>query len=74
MANIFKTAVIAGLIAASLAGCVVEPVHHRRPPPPPPVEVIPMLPAPGYHWEAGHYRWAAERGEWIWMPGHWKVQ
>lgn len=67
-----KSIVVAALLAASLSGCIVEPVHHRRPPPPPPVEVVPVMPAPNYHWVAGHYRWGEQRGEWIWVPGHWQ--
>lgn len=68
MLRIFKTALIATLMAASLAGCIVEPVHPRRPPPI--VEVVPVMPGPGYHWVAGHYRWYGN--QWVWVPGHWR--
>ncbi len=44
MLRIFKTALIATLMAPSLAGFIVEPVHPRRPPPI--VEVVPVMPAP----------------------------
>lgn len=59
----------AGLCAALLSACVVEPV--RPPQPEPRVEVIPAAPAPGYHWVKGHYRW--EGNHWEWVPGHWKA-
>ncbi|MDI2590757.1 YXWGXW repeat-containing protein [Pseudomonas sp. N3-W] len=70
MPRLFKTALVATLLAASLSGCIVEPPHrpHR---PPPMVEVVPVMPAPGYHWVAGHYRWQAN--QWVWMPGHWRA-
>ncbi|MGI4838130.1 MAG: YXWGXW repeat-containing protein [Janthinobacterium lividum] len=69
MKPIFRATLAATLIAASLAGCVVEqPRPHR--PPPPPVEVVPVMPAPGLHWVPGHYR-EGER-DWIWVPGHWR--
>ncbi len=68
MFKTFKAAVLATLVATSLAGCIVEPVHPRRPPPP--VEVVPVMPAPGYHWVQGHYRWGP--GRWVWVPGHWR--
>lgn len=68
MKHLFKATVVAALLAASLSGCVVErPRPHR---PPPIVEVVPVAPAPGFHWVPGHYRWG-ER-DWIWVPGHWR--
>lgn len=71
MLRTIQSILIATLLGTTLAGCVVAPAHPRRPPPPPPiVEVIPMAPAPGYHWVAGHYRWHA--GQWVWTPGHWR--
>ncbi|RBJ82674.1 hypothetical protein C3L29_015625 [Pseudomonas sp. MWU12-2534b] len=70
MRRVIQSVLIATLLGSTLAGCVVEPVHPRRPPPPPMVEVIPIAPAPNYHWVAGHYRWHA--GQWIWTPGHWR--
>ncbi|MGY4493610.1 YXWGXW repeat-containing protein [Pseudomonas sp. TE3610] len=68
MFKTFKAAVVAALVATSLSGCIIEPAHPRRPPPP--VEVVPVLPAPGYHWVQGHYRWGP--GRWVWVPGHWR--
>ncbi len=53
--------------AASLSGCVVQPV--RPPRPQPMVEVMPPAPAAGYHWVQGHYRWEGDR--WVWRRGHW---
>jgi hypothetical protein len=50
-----------------LSACVVEP--GRPPQPAPLVEVVPVAPAPGYHWVKGHYRW--EGNHWAWVPGHW---
>lgn len=35
------------------------------------VEVVPVMPAPGYHWVAGHYRWGGN--QWRWVPGHWRA-
>lgn len=58
---------LAGLSAALLSACVVEPA--RPPQPAPLVEVMPPAPAPGYHWVEGHYRW--EGNHWAWVPGHW---
>ncbi|PMS16480.1 hypothetical protein C0Z18_23230 [Trinickia dabaoshanensis] len=53
--------------AVSLAACVVEPA--RPPQPAPLVEVVPVAPAPGYHWVRGHYAWRHDR--WEWVRGHW---
>ncbi|MGV8918908.1 MAG: YXWGXW repeat-containing protein [Pseudomonas sp.] len=69
MRQIFKSTLIAALIAVSLSACVVAPVHPRRPPPL--VEVVPLAPAPGYQWVGGHYRWRAN--QWVWIPGHWRA-
>ncbi|MGE8143596.1 YXWGXW repeat-containing protein [Pseudomonas frederiksbergensis] len=68
MSRLFKTTLIAGLMAITLSGCVIEPARPHRPPPR--VEMVPVMPAPGYHWVAGQYRWA--HNEWVWVPGHWK--
>jgi hypothetical protein len=64
----FVTVVTAALLSSSLAACVVEPA--RPPRPEPRVEVVPVAPAPAYHWVRGHYRW--EHGAWFWVPGHWQ--
>lgn len=69
MPQTFKTVLVATLMALTLGGCIVAPAHPRRPPPR--VEVVPVMPAPGYHWVAGHYRWNG--GQWLWMPGHWRA-
>ncbi|WAH56919.1 YXWGXW repeat-containing protein [Pseudomonas silvicola] len=69
MLKIIKATLVAALVATTLTGCIVEPVHPRRPPPP--VEVVPVMPAPGYHWVPGHYRWGP--GRWVWEPGHWRT-
>jgi len=53
--------------ASLLSACVVAPA--RPPHPAERVEVVPVAPAPGYHWVKGHYRW--EGGAWVWVPGHW---
>jgi hypothetical protein len=63
----FHAALLSCLCASLLTACVVEPA--RPPQPAPRVEVVPVAPAPGYHWVKGHYRW--EGNEWVWMPGHW---
>jgi hypothetical protein len=60
---------LAGLCAALLSACVVEPAG-RPPQPAPLVEVVPAAPAPGYVWVKGHYRW--EGNHWAWVPGHWR--
>ncbi|MCP1117319.1 YXWGXW repeat-containing protein [Robbsia andropogonis] len=64
----FVIAATAVLMTSSLAACIVAP--PRPPEPAPRVEVVPVAPAPAYHWVRGHYRWA--RGEWVWVPGHWQ--
>ncbi|AZC19651.1 MULTISPECIES: YXWGXW repeat-containing protein [Pseudomonas] len=69
MYRVLQSLLIATLLGTTLAGCVVAPAHPRRPPPPI-VEVVPVAPAPGYHWVAGHYRWRAD--QWVWVPGHWR--
>jgi hypothetical protein len=72
MPRLFKTALVATLLAATLSGCIVAPPPPHRPHRPPPVvEVVPVMPGPGYHWVAGHYRW--QGNQWLWMPGHWRV-
>jgi hypothetical protein len=35
-------------------------------PPPPRVEVVPVVPGPGYVWVNGYWSW---NGAWIWVPG-----
>ncbi|MFJ2528342.1 YXWGXW repeat-containing protein [Pseudomonas helmanticensis] len=64
-----KALLAATLVAVTLSGCVVEPARPHRPPPL--VEVVPVMPAPGYHWVAGHYRWGGN--QWRWVPGHWRA-
>ena len=51
MKHVFSVALLSVLLTA----CVVEPA--RPPRPEPLVEVVPVQPAPGYHWVKGHYRW-----------------
>ena len=59
----------------------------RSEPPPERVEVIPMMPGPGYIWIRGHWGWHHEHWEWInghwdrvaqpgysWVPGQWVVR
>jgi hypothetical protein len=62
-----STVFLWSLCAVSLSACVVEPA--RPPQPEPVVEVVPVAPAPGYHWVKGHYRW--EGNHWAWIRGHW---
>lgn len=56
----------------------------RSEPPPERVEVIPMMPGPGYIWIHGHWGWHHEHwewinghwdrrgGAWVWHEGHWR--
>ncbi|MFJ3486089.1 hypothetical protein ACIPL1_22225 [Pseudomonas sp. NPDC090202] len=68
MQQFAKATLLAIAVTLSVSGCVVErPRPHR---PPPPVEVVPVMPAPGAQWVAGHYRWAGN--QWLWVPGHWR--
>ncbi|MEB0045549.1 MULTISPECIES: YXWGXW repeat-containing protein [unclassified Pseudomonas] len=69
MPQTFKTMLIAGLMAVTLSGCIIAPQHPHRPPPR--YEVVPVMPAPGYHWVEGHYRWGGN--QWLWVPGHWRA-
>lgn len=69
MSKTVKALLAATLVAVTLSGCVVEPARPHRPPPL--VEVVPVMPAPGYHWVAGHYRWGGN--QWRWEPGHWRA-
>ncbi|WP_347555780.1 hypothetical protein [Robbsia sp. KACC 23696] len=64
------TVAAAAVLSSSLAACIVAP--PRPPQPAPRVEVVPMAPAPAYHWVRGHYRWERQRNEWAWIPGHWQ--
>jgi len=54
------------------------------PPPPPKLEGAPVVPAIGYVWRPGYWRWEENRYVWIagafivppqpravWVPGHW---
>lgn len=40
-------------------------------PPPLPVYVQPVVPAPGYIWTPGYWRWSAIDGDYFWVPGTW---
>jgi len=55
-------------------GRVVERDEYvvEEPPPPERVEVIPVRPYYGAIWVRGHYVHGRHRGEWIWVPGHWR--
>jgi WXXGXW repeat (2 copies) len=70
--------VLAGLAAASLAGCIVEPARRGgvvtevvvpRAPPPPRFEEIPPPPRPRevVEWRPGHWHWDGR--EYVWIPG-----
>lgn len=72
------------LISASLAANAQIAVRIG-PPPPPPVEVVPVVPHPGWVWQPGFWRWNGFRYVWIrgayiqppfwgarWIPGHWR--
>lgn len=68
MQHFAKATLLTIAVTLCVSGCVVErPRPHR---PPPPVEVVPVMPAPGAQWVAGHYRWAGN--QWLWVPGHWR--
>ena len=40
-------------------------------PPPLPVYVQPVIPAPGYIWTPGYWRWSPADGDYYWVPGTW---
>jgi hypothetical protein len=40
-------------------------------PPPLPVYAQPMIPASGYIWTPGYWRWSAADGDYFWVPGTW---
>ncbi len=40
-------------------------------PPPLPVYAQPVIPAPGYIWTPGYWRWNAADGDYYWIPGTW---
>src|SRR5207248_1121022 len=68
--------VVGGCVGLLLSGCVVaqpRPMVVATPPPPPPVqaEVVPVPPAPGYIWVAGHWAWRGRN--YVWVPGHYAV-
>jgi hypothetical protein len=71
------------ILAAPLAGCVVE--EHRPPPPPaaavlyvpkaPPAPIAEVQPAPPgppeeFFWKPGHWRWNG--AEYVWHHGVWE--
>lgn len=60
---------VASAAAVLLSACVVEPARPAQPAPL--VEVVPVAPAPGYHWVKGHYVW--RYGRWEWIRGHWAL-
>ena len=65
------------LLLASLAACM--PLAGRAEvsvsiliaPPPLPVYVQPVIPAPGYIWTPGYWRWNPIEGDYYWVPGTW---
>jgi len=40
-------------------------------PPPLPVYTQPVIPAAGYIWTPGYWRWSPGFGEYVWVPGTW---
>jgi hypothetical protein len=58
--------ICAGLLAIAVAAGA-QVVVRLGPPPPHPVEVVPVLPHPGWVWEPGYYRW--DGVHYIWVPG-----
>ena len=40
-------------------------------PPPLPVYAQPLIPAPGYIWTPGYWRWNPDDGDYFWVPGTW---
>src|SRR6267378_732550 len=40
-------------------------------PPPPKVEVVPVIPGPGYVWAPGYWDW---NGGWAWIGGSWVIR
>lgn len=40
-------------------------------PPPLPVYVQPVIPAPGYLWTPGYWRWNPDEADYYWVPGTW---
>jgi hypothetical protein len=74
--------VLATLITASLAACVVTPPHVavRAPavtiwapvaPPPPRVEIVPPAPRRDYVWIPGYWHW--ESNQHHWREGYWEA-
>lgn len=72
------------LISTSLAAAA-QVVVRIGPPPRGPVEVVPVVPHPGWVWQPGFYRWNGVRYIWIpgayiqppflrarWIAGHWR--
>ncbi len=66
MQRIFITGIALLVVTFLTAGCVY---HVRTPPPPPRAEVRPVRPFIGAIWIDGHWHY---RGDWTWVPGHWK--
>jgi WXXGXW repeat (2 copies) len=58
------------IIAASCAGCAMDPIVHVAPPPDR-VEVAGAAPGPGHVWVHGNWRWDGR--EYAWAPGHWEA-
>lgn len=80
-----KLFAIVGALFLSASLAAGAQVVVRIGPPPPPVEVIPVVPHPGWVWQPGFHRWDGFRYVWVpghyarppffgarWIPGHWR--
>ena len=70
------------LLAATLSGCAITPMHGAYPdsptavyvqtPPPAPLhEVVGPPPGPGFVWVSGYWFWSGAK--YVWASGHWLV-
>jgi hypothetical protein len=62
---------LAFAIALPIAAHAAVSVSINIAPPPLPVYVQPEIPAPGYLWTPGYWRWDPVGADYFWVPGTW---
>jgi WXXGXW repeat (2 copies) len=68
--SIVPAAVLAGLLFSCACGPPPGAIFAPVPPPPPRVEVMGVIPGPGYIWIGGHWGWF--EGRYTWSAGRWE--